>query len=71
MANPNPRVPARSRAASAPQAQSRQGGGRAADRAGRKKSYDYSILFVTLLLVCIGIVLVYDASYYAASQSKL
>ena len=70
MANPNPRVPARSRAASAPQAQPRQGGGkRAADRAGRKKSYDYSILFVTLLLVCIGIVLVYDASYYAASQS--
>lgn len=36
-----------------------------------KRTMDYTILFVTLVLVLIGVVLVYDASYYTASQSKL
>ena len=31
-----------------------------------KKSYDYPILFITILLVCIGIVMVFSASFYSA-----
>lgn len=34
-----------------------------------KRTMDYTILFVTLVLVLIGVVVVYDASYYIASTS--
>ncbi|MGI6004230.1 MAG: putative lipid II flippase FtsW [Christensenellales bacterium] len=40
-------------------------------RSMRKSKMDFSIIFLTMVLVLIGLVMVYDSSYYAAQQSSL
>ena len=36
-----------------------------------KKGIDYPIMFITLLLVCIGVVMVFSASFITPSRSLM
>nr|WP_122011850.1 putative lipid II flippase FtsW [Maliibacterium massiliense] len=37
--------------------------------AHKKRHMDFAILVLTIILLCVGLIMVYDASYYAAQQS--